>query len=462
MPDFSDISKAISKKKQLTTNLPKYITNMSTSYCRLSNMKFSLDYYMFSQQLEDGLDIENAGIAKYVEKLKDIVENYILKDVTDCTQILKDILDIRRAVIEKMEVVTSFVDRLAIYEHIFNRIEFRFDESNLDEKYYNNDFTNDIMHYILGDSDATVTNSRICEVVGQLPMRLTRQKFFDIIKNMLTLYKGSSVASLNDCIYMIKTVSGIYKPEGFDTEFPELFEIYNKLSNVDYAGIDKAGYDEMIGDLRYACDQISLISDMYVSFMELINDAYVYLTTRNNSLMDLNENDNCRSIIKAATDMDEDVDVNDCFIALEGHQEKVYNKIIANDYVIGEFLSNLSEEAEAKEYIEVFNELAICQKLLSGSNFVSLDNAEADEAMVDEEILQKTGDELIALLKAQFSTSPMIVNRAIMAIVLSSLPVFFNNVDEIQSYINTSLAQCSDIGERKAVVNLIRMIMDEA
>ena len=41
----------------------------------------------------------------------------------------------------------------------------------------------------------------------------------------------------------------------------------------------------------------------------------------------------------------------------------------------------------------------------------------------------------------------------------SMLPVFFNNTEEIQDYINSSLIQCSDEAEKKAVVEVVRMII---
>ena len=37
--------------------------------------------------------------------------------------------------------------------------------------------------------------------------------------------------------------------------------------------------------------------------------------------------------------------------------------------------------------------------------------------------------------------------------------MFFNNTEEIQDYINSSLIQCSDEAEKKAVVEVVRMII---
>ena len=52
-----------------------------------------------------------------------------------------------------------------------------------------------------------------------------------------------------------------------------------------------------------------------------------------------------------------------------------------------------------------------------------------------------------------------IVRRAVMSAVLSQLPVFFNNTDEICNYINLSLEQCNDKAERAAVIEIMKMII---
>ena len=65
----------------------------------------------------------------------------------------------------------------------------------------------------------------------------------------------------------------------------------------------------------------------------------------------------------------------------------------------------------------------------------------------------------ITVLDRLFTVSQQSVKRAVMAAVLSMLPVFFNNTEEIQDYINSSLIQCSDEAEKKAVVEVVRMII---
>ena len=96
----------------------------------------------------------------------------------------------------------------------------------------------------------------------------------------------------------------------------------------------------------------------------------------------------------------------------------------------------------------------------SGSDFVKLDNPVFDD-IPDDSYADNTAEKLIIELDESFKNMDVMVKRAVMAAVLSSLPVFFNNTEEIQGYINNSLMQCNDEAEQKAVVELVKMMISD-
>ena len=59
------------------------------------------------------------------------------------------------------------------------------------------------------------------------------------------------------------------------------------------------------------------------------------------------------------------------------------------------------------------------------------------------------------------SDKPRAVKRAVMSVIIASLPTFFNNIEELQDYIYSSLESCRDKAEKTAVVELINMIISE-
>ena len=95
-----------------------------------------------------------------------------------------------------MEVITAYVDRLRIYEHVLNRVEYRFNEGELDYDYYNTYMTNEIMHYILSDKDNVVINGKISEIVGQLPVRMLKDRFFEHNRNICVIYNIYDVSMI--------------------------------------------------------------------------------------------------------------------------------------------------------------------------------------------------------------------------------------------------------------------------
>ena len=55
----------------------------------------------------------------------------------------------------------------------------------------------------------------------------------------------------------------------------------------------------------------------------------------------------------------------------------------------------------------------------------------------------------------------MMVNRAIMAKILSNIPVFFNTTDEIKEYIQGALSRCREQSELLADYIVIKQMMEE-
>ena len=66
---------------------------------------------------------------------------------------------------------------------------------------------------------------------------------------------------------------------------------------------------------------------------------------------------------------------------------------------------------------------------------------------------------LIEEFKKLFDGGSRLKRRAVMASVVGSLPVFFNNFDEFKDYVHISLMQCSDEAERQAVLALAKILI---
>lgn len=470
MTDIKSICSELHKGKNVDKNLSLYLNEMMSYYNRFSYIKFSMNYYSCYDLLSDMDSATSRNVISMFKKVNTIIETSIINtpDKKRINKSIDSIMKIRNSVIDIMDIITAYVDRLAIYEHILNRVEFRFSNEKFDDNYYDSYFANDIVSYILSDKDNVVINGRIAEVISQLPMRLTRSKFFEIVKESMMLYRGNEKSGLDDFEYMLNTVSGIHLPEGMELAFPNVRKLYDKLAKFDYKTMNEKQFKEALDCLNVATDFVTKASDVYVQFMEMINDLAVILLSAEYAFCDNEEKESCVSIIKTVLNDYNKVtenenlldDLTDMFIKLEGKQEKLYSVINSSDYMIDEIKKSYEDKIVSCNLIDAVSSITNIALLSSGSHFVNLNKKEVSETVTDE-VVNNIFESYYNNMSEVFKENSQLYNRAVMSAVLGSLPVFFNNADELMTYINTSLSSCTDLAEKKACVYLIGMILED-
>ena len=99
-------------------------------------------------------------------------------------------------------------------------------------------------------------------------------------------------------------------------------------------------------------------------------------------------------------------------------------------------------------------------RLLSGSFAASL-KREPDGGKVTEQVFSSSLETLFTQLETRLKRTCKVTSRAVMAKVLSEIPVWFNSLEEIESYIKDSLALCMDTTEKEACMINLKQIMVE-
>ena len=461
MKNLSYIAGEITKGKNLAENLLKYSNGMSSMYNGLGFIKMSMNYYTVLDIARDLKD--DSGLLQMIDKVNELVEKYIVDDKSDDYAAFEELNSFREQIIEIMEVITAYVDRLRIYEHVLNRVEYRFTEDKLDYDYYNTYMTNDIMHYILSDKDNVVINGKISEMVGQLPVRMLKDRFYEHIRDAFTLYHGAGKDSIDDFFYTLSTSAMLSSEAGFDS-FPDVYDIYKTLAAADYKNIDKDEFVRLKGALDIATEKMTDYADVYVLLAQVVNDALTVVLTRANTLDRIEEIQIAKNVIERTRQGyisgDRFEDISEEFSVFEGKQERILQVVSSGDYAVEYCLGNFTDELENQGLLSAYNSLSKTLKLQSGSDFVKLDNPVFDD-IPDDSYADNTAEKLIIELDESFKNMDVMVKRAVMATVLSSLPVFFNNTEEIQGYINNSLMQCNDEAEQKAVVELVKMMISD-
>ena len=482
------LEKEISKGRDLEINIPKFIVSMMNIYHRYSSVKLCMNYFTYYEMVGEN-EIKDEKLLKLTGRMNKAIKNIVLKVPQNILEeSIAEAEAVRNEVIHIMTGLTACVDIFNIFEYCLNRVEYRYKDSSELLQCSDEELTKNVLQYILKDKDNVVINSKICETVRQLPIRMTKSHFFELLKESLKVYKDSETGSVDDFLYMLRTVSMLDIPEdAFVFTDDSLNEIYKEFIDIDFSKLDEKAYNDLSGKLRYAVDYIQKEVDYYMLLAENINDLFVILLSskeyygskmpklllgfENNQdklLQDKKEEENCKILIAKENQLFYDVsyedvceEIEDGFLFLEGKQEKYAESFQKSEYLLDTITKDYSEvlkKLDAEQISEYFDRIS---KLVSGSIFVEFqDNPKRHEIAGIEYVNQK-GEELEKELTDFFGKNKKNVNRAVMAHILSELPVFFNNVEEIKDYIYNSLTGCRDMAEKAAVAEILNSMASE-
>ena len=461
------ISEEIIKGKNLQENLSVYARRMMGIYNDYSFVRLSMNYFTYYEMVSEA-ESRDENLKEIMDSFNKIVSQGIIgsKSGLEWEKLVEDTDNIRNKVINIMKGLTSYADIFNIYEYCLNRVEYRFKDGSQFLKQTDEDLTSEFLQYILKEQDNVVINSRISEVVRQLPMRMTKNKFFELLREGLKVYKGNSISGVEDFLYMIRTTALIEVSEYTELLSDDMKSIYNEFKNTKFSQITKEKYDDLKAKTEFAVDYIMRSVNMYMLLAELINDVYVIILSSAYRMDESKDGIICNAIIKKVNNMFSEKelseiydDITEDFIKLEGRQEALQTKFSSYEYVIDEVLDNHSDMLQSLMLEKVYNSLKRIMALESGSIFVEF--YERNESEADQQYIEKVTEELTEQLSRFFAENEKLVNRAVMAHVLSGLPVFFNNTEEIKSYIYNSLNGCSDTAEKSAVTEILRQLQQE-
>lgn len=467
---IKDLIKEINQNKNLEKNLPAYVNELMTLHNSQANYSLTFHYYTLAEMLMENDYSDILGLKDEYSLIKRCIEiGYNDKaKVEELNGAVKELDELRTNVISKMKVLTAYTDVFQIYEYIINRLELKYEnkEYTVDDE----EFAKRIMQYIFADKDNAAANAKIQEIVGQLPVRMTKSRFLDLVKDGLSIYRGGDKVAVETFLYMIRTGATLDRPEGFNETYPQLVEYMNALQQADYKNLTMEQYAEVKLILEKAVELLEHTAEAYYTIQEVMNDVYVHLLTKPYANMpgtiDLFKSDMkiCSNIILALNGLDcfEEKTVPQSITALlnglVGKQERLLEIANVADSVFYDVEINQQSLIESMMLATAMNCLDNVMKLQSNSIFVELDR-EPIVGEADDIYMKRTEKTLLTELNDLLSNASQMEARAIMASVISRLPVFFNNQNEVSEYIKASLAGCKDEAEKSACIQLIQEII---
>lgn len=443
--------------------LPAIAGALSDEYMELALMNFTMEFYNIYEQFYDGelQFIENGRAV--LDAIVTTAANIYTGEISD-SEAVELLEKTRKEVMERMEVLTAYTDWFQIHEYLMNRAELKFEE-NLPE-IDNDEEARKILQFIFEPEDNMEVNLRIKEMISQLPVRMTSSRFFDLLKDSITVYKGAERESLNGFIYMVLSAAGMYKPENSEY-FKDLESFKEPFEKVDYKEIDRETYNSLEVKMAEVSDQLSMRSEFCMMCQKLINNLYTYYIVKQYADGESGIKEQVEELVEAiCVGFDNETDNNgsfeeldldkadNTFIALEGKPEKLITKISMSE---GRLESAKDELDEINP--EIYLDFEKASKLMSSSDFAKIDDG-CDTTECSQEIIELTAAKLLSDLQAEFEGKDRQVRRAMMASVLKELPVFFVSHTEVMNYVRYTLEHCKDIAEKTASIRMFWQVYE--
>lgn len=465
----------INKNINLERNLPEYANYLMELYNKRAAVEFAMDYYTFQ-----GMMADNVGKEDYLTELTgqfdDIIKTYVVEVCVNekREEGIKKIDALRNQVYKIVEVLAAYADIFSRYEYVTNRCEYLFREPAADKTYTDEDFTREIMQYIFSEEENAVINSKICEIIAELPLRLTKNKFFELLSDGLSVYSKTDRETIDDFIYVLQSSSMLTIPEGLEN-YVILREIYDYVKELNYTEITEEQFHDAEDRLRYAADYIEQETNILMLLQGLINKAYVMIIAAPYAERSQGETECAMKIIEEVEKnffnneyLTLEDDITDKFVFLEGVPEELQNIIQSVEYVLDTVKNNHLGIVKNIMADNIYQGLFVCENLLTDSLFIDLSDTltvfdekkEKEESFDITEYLNSKRNELTEELMTFFQNNQKQVNRSVMALIISRLPVFFNNITEIQDYVYNSLSNCTNKAEKQASIEIIKSIME--
>lgn len=408
---------------------------MSSAY-RCAFSRLVLNYYSFCEMMLESPAMQD-DIRARAQEFGQLLDAFLNGE--DRTA---EVEALRRRTVKEMEALTSYADCYTIYEYVLNRLERRFVERKAPGD-TPEEFAARVVDHLRASRDAVILDSCLRSVVAQLPIRYTRQKFYDMVMDRLTTYIGADKSGIEGLLYLLRSSAMLDLPEGREKQYPQLEEAYLALRDADYKNLDRDGYENCRFRLDRAIEDYQKTADVKLMFESLLNNLYVLFLSRNEAMIDVWENDMFRHVAAGVREHFQrdglaniDEALTGALTDLEGIQESAMERIRFNE-----------DETDA--------DLKKMEILLSASEFAPLEEKTAESEPADREWVEEKGRQFCEDLEASFQGMPRPVTRAVMAGILAQLPMVFQSVNELEEYVRESLLYCTDYAEREACMELL-------
>ena len=452
----------IKKGKNLERSLPAFADELSAVYGKAAILNLSMNYANYFVNTKEKETDRSFDGAK--EKINALIKSVIVEGKFS-KESIEEVEKIREEVKEGVDAATAFLSAFENFNYVLSR---KLPNKEYDGKEFDTDEeARKILAFIFEDDDNIAINSKIQRVISELPIRYTKGKFFDIIETSVDRYTGGQKKALKAFAYMVRQAGMIYDLGKMQKLYPDIADEFEYFKNYEF---DKATEKKLLSEslkLNSVIARCSELTDDGILVMEVVNDLYAVLL--NWESIDMSAAEFELEMIKFTNEsfanedmsLDEfDVKMAEIFSKLEGKLEDVYEEILGFEGTLFDVLNRFAKETSDFGITDKYEDLHKCSILKQGSLFADLTDLE-ETGVVEGADLEALKEKLRAEFERIFEEVDRSVRRGIMAQVIGSVPVYFENRTEVMDYIRSSLVSCNSREELVGTINAVTEIMCE-
>lgn len=449
----------------------KLLCDLSDSYYELAGIELTMNLFSFCDGWTSDEEDENerprtklkniGGAQKLMESVSKLLLILYSEGEIDTESMIAEAESIREDIKKRTLILANYTDRYKLYEYLINRLK-PVDKKTITD--INNDAAaRDILTAIFSKNDNALINENIKFALSQLPIRMTKARFYDILDLTCKKYIDGSKSSLSRECYMIETASGICEePECESVEGSiNLHDTIVRIAELAHEDMTIDEYDESEELLRAAVDHLVDSTDVFRSLAEIVNFAIVMLENRNRaSVKTVSAIEGFKDVIEVSVNgllngenSGMTPEIEKTLKKTEGRLEFGFEKLLSLE-AKAEALIGSSDGAGDTAFV------VKCRKLMSESVFADLSDSEED-VIVDKRMAEEASESLKAKFDAAFMNDDRMMKRARMAAALGELPVFFDSRTEVMNYVRESIDGCRNLYEKLVAVKLVTDYMKE-
>lgn len=401
-------------------------------------------------------------VTGFLEGLNRIIEKLTGDDDLGA-QAVTEVRGLREDVRIHTETAINLLCALQNYQYaLFRTFSFSDEPLPLDR----DDTAREILQFLFGSDDNMVTNIRIAEVIKALPIRFTKDKFFEILFSALDEYKNADKHSLYSLLYKIKQAGMMELSTEENGSFEEISSFLTSLKGLSFKKMTEEEALRLKGELEKRIEALKELIEEFMLIMESVNGLYMVFSTMREGEKSLIRDE--LSLISSITsyyknrevftkEAEEELDT--LFVNFVEKNEDLLEDIFRTEDVLDLLKDNFFKEKNEKMSQDFLSLIEI--NLLRSNPFLHFAEILNNNGSVDALTLNREKQNLKEALDAVFREQGQLVRRAIIAEILGVLPIFLKNRTEVMDYVRSSLSTCDNREELKTCLRLINEIRRE-